>query len=121
MELHGIRQPGDHQVSALPPRQRLLRILDFPSCWDGQNTDSANHRTHVLFPDANGACPSGTRAVPQLRMTLTYTTPRTASFALDAFPEQLHNPVTDHGDFANVMSNQLMRFAVDCINRGRRC
>ena len=26
-----------------------------------------------------------------------------ASFALDTFPEQLHNPVTDHGDFVNVM------------------
>ncbi|MEU0483968.1 DUF1996 domain-containing protein [Streptosporangium sp. NPDC006013] len=106
----------------LCPRGSLLvRILDFPSCWDGQNTDSANHRTHVLFPDAGGACPSGTRPIPQLRMTLVYSTPRTASFALDAFPEQRHNPVTDHADFANVMPDRLMRFAVDCINRGRRC
>ena len=104
-----------------PRGSQVLRILDFPSCWDGRNTDSANHRTHVLFPDARGACPSGTKAIPQLRMTLTYVTPRTASFAVDAFPEQLHNPVTDHADFANVMSNQLMRAAVDCINRGRRC
>ncbi|MFF5113265.1 DUF1996 domain-containing protein [Streptosporangium sp. NPDC000509] len=106
----------------LCPRGSLLvRILDFPSCWDGQNNDSANHRTHVVFPDANGACPSGTRAIPQLRMSLFYATPRTASFALDAFPEQRHNPVTDHADFANVMPDRLMRFAVDCINRNRRC
>ncbi|MGS2643091.1 DUF1996 domain-containing protein [Streptosporangium sp. LJ11] len=104
-----------------PRGSQLVRILDFPSCWDGQNTDSANHRTHVLFPDANGACPSGTRAVPQLRMTLVYATPRTPSFALDAFPEQRHNPVTDHADFANLMPDRLMRFAVDCINRNRRC
>ncbi len=104
-----------------PRGSQLVRILDFPSCWDGQNNDSANHRTHVLFPDANGACPSGTRAIPQLRMTLTYATPRTASFALDAFPEQRHNPVTDHADFANLMPDRLMRLAVDCINRNRRC
>ncbi|MEU4404664.1 DUF1996 domain-containing protein [Streptosporangium sp. NPDC023963] len=104
-----------------PRGSQLVRILDFPSCWDGQNTDSANHRTHVLFPDANGACPSGTRAIPQLRMTLVYSTPRTPSFALDAFPEQRHNPVTDHADFANLMPDRLMRFAVDCINRNRRC
>ncbi|MFS1297774.1 DUF1996 domain-containing protein [Streptosporangium longisporum] len=104
-----------------PRGSQLVRILDFPSCWDGQNTDSANHRTHVLFPDAGGTCPSGTRAIPQLRMTLVYSTPRTPSFALDAFPEQRHNPVTDHADFANVMPERLMRFAVDCINRGRRC
>ncbi|MFF5209393.1 DUF1996 domain-containing protein [Streptosporangium sp. NPDC000396] len=106
----------------LCPRGSLVvRILDFPSCWDGQNTDSANHRTHVLFPDGNGVCPGGTRPIPQLRMILAYSTPRTPSFALDAFPEQLHNPVTDHADFANVMPDRLMRFAVDCINRGRRC
>ncbi|GII05128.1 hypothetical protein Pta02_71360 [Planobispora takensis] len=104
-----------------PRGSLLMRILDFPSCWDGQNTDSANHRTHVLFPDGNGACPAGTRPIPQLRMTLAYSVPRTASFAVDAFPEQLHNPVTDHADFANVMPDRLMRFAVDCINRGRRC
>ncbi|WP_344922333.1 DUF1996 domain-containing protein [Streptosporangium oxazolinicum] len=104
-----------------PRGSQLVRILDFPSCWDGRNNDSANHRTHVLFPDANGACPSGTKVIPQLRMTLTYATPRTASFALDSFPEQRHNPVTDHGDFANVMPDRLMRLVVDCINRNRRC
>ncbi|MFI7148179.1 DUF1996 domain-containing protein [Nonomuraea sp. NPDC050022] len=106
----------------LCPRGSLVvRILDFPSCWDGQNTDSANHRTHVVFPGQNGGCPQGTQAIPQLRMTLTYAVPQGQSFAVDAFPEQKHNPVTDHADFANVMPDNLMRFVVDCINRGRRC
>lgn len=105
-----------------PRGSRLVRILDFPSCWDGRNTDSANHRTHIVFPDASGACPAGTRAVPQLRITLTYRLPgRAQAFALDSFPEQLHAPITDHADFANVMPARLMRFAVNCINRGRRC
>jgi hypothetical protein len=105
-----------------PEGSRVTRILDFPSCWDGQNVDSANHRTHVVFPDRAGACPSGTRAVPQLRMTLTYDVPDQAqAFALDSFPEQLHAPVTDHADFENVMPDRLMRLAVDCINRGRNC
>ncbi|MFG1703603.1 DUF1996 domain-containing protein [Nonomuraea sp. M3C6] len=104
-----------------PRGSQLLRILDFPSCWDGQNTDSANHRTHVVFPGQNGACPQGTKAIPALRMTLAYTVPQGASFAVDAFPEQKHNPVTDHADFANVMPDRLMRTVVDCINRGRRC
>ncbi|MFI6501630.1 DUF1996 domain-containing protein [Nonomuraea typhae] len=103
-----------------PRSSQVVRLLDFPSCWDGQNTDSANHRTHVVFPQ-NGRCPQGTRAVPQLRMVLTYSVPQGASYALDAFPEQKHNPVTDHADFANVMPDRLMAFAVNCINRGRRC
>ncbi|MET9340208.1 DUF1996 domain-containing protein [Nonomuraea sp. NPDC003804] len=106
----------------LCPRGSLvLRVLDFPSCWDGQNTDSANHRTHVVFPGQGGACPQGARAIPQLRMILAYSVPQGPSYALDAFPEQLHNPVTDHADFANVMPDRLMAFVVNCINRGRRC
>ena len=40
---------------------------------------------------------------------------------MDSFPEQLHKPVTDHGDFINVMPDQLMSEAVDCINSGRNC
>ncbi|KAA9381487.1 DUF1996 domain-containing protein [Microbispora cellulosiformans] len=106
----------------LCPRGSLvLRVLDFPSCWDGQNTDSANHRTHVVFPARNGACPAGTRAIPQLRMTLAYSVPAGPSFAVDSFPEQRHNPITDHADFENVMPDRLMRSVVTCINRGLRC
>ncbi|SEG11031.1 protein of unknown function [Thermomonospora echinospora] len=112
-----------------PRGSRVARVLDFPSCWDGRNTDSANHRTHVVFPDRRtGRCPTGTRAVPQLRMTLTYSFTLRRSqirnglvYALDSFPEQSHSPLTDHADFVNVMPNSLMRRAVDCINRGRRC
>ncbi|GAA4148021.1 DUF1996 domain-containing protein [Actinomadura keratinilytica] len=111
-----------------PRGSRVTRVLDFPSCWDGRNTDSANHRTHVVFPNANGACPRGTRAIPQLRMTISYTINLSKAqirqgrvYAVDSFPEQLHNPVTDHADFENVMPDNLMRRAVSCINRGRRC
>ncbi|KUI61089.1 hypothetical protein VP1G_08259 [Cytospora mali] len=33
--------------------------LMFPSCWDGVNLDSTNHRSHVAYPDLviNGDCP----------------------------------------------------------------
>ncbi|EJT74004.1 hypothetical protein GGTG_07854 [Gaeumannomyces tritici R3-111a-1] len=33
--------------------------LMFPSCWDGQNVDSENHRDHVAYPDLvmTGTCP----------------------------------------------------------------
>src|SRR5690606_38555917 len=63
-----------------PRGSQVVRIADFPSCWDGQNTDSANHRTHIVFPDESGRCPQGTRAVPQLRITLTYRVPPGMSF-----------------------------------------
>jgi len=104
-----------------PRGSRLVRTFRFQSCWDGQNTDSANHRTHVAFAADDGSCPEGFRPVPQLVQRITYDLPRGVPFAVDSFPEQLHKPVTDHSDFINVMTDELMREAVACINEGRDC
>jgi hypothetical protein len=115
----GFRNRFTTKYPICPRGSQVQRVADFASCWDGQNIDSANHRTHVVFPDRRGACPAGTKAIPQLRITLTYDLPRGRVFALDAFPEVLHNPATDHNDFVNVMSDRLMQQAVDAINSGR--
>ncbi|WP_329398273.1 DUF1996 domain-containing protein [Streptomyces melanogenes] len=104
-----------------PQGSKVVRTFNFQSCWDGKNTDSANHRTHVAFAGKNGACPRGFKAIPQLQQRIVYAVPPGPGFAVDSFPEQLHKPVTDHGDFINVFSDQLMRKAVTCINTGRSC
>jgi hypothetical protein len=108
-----------------PEGSKVERIHDFPSCWDGKNIDSANHRTHIVFPDANGRCGRGFVAVPQLRVTLTYDIPHDVQVAgqykVDSFPEEHHNPVSDHDDFANVMSQRIMWRLVNCVNSGRTC
>lgn len=113
-----------------PQGSDVVRTFKFQSCWDGRNTDSANHRTHVAFAQADGSCPEGFKAIPQLVQRIVYdvdapslkdggrTTPL---FAVDSFPEQLHKPVTDHGDFINIFDESLMRDMTDCINDGRRC
>ncbi|MGW2859246.1 DUF1996 domain-containing protein [Streptomyces sp. NPDC001205] len=105
-----------------PQGSKVVRTFKFQSCWDGKNTDSANHRTHVAFADRSGACPAGFTAIPQLVQRIVYDLPAKAgAFAVDSFPEQLHKPVTDHGDFIDVFSDQLMGKAVNCINTGRSC
>ncbi|MFC9270354.1 DUF1996 domain-containing protein [Streptomyces zhihengii] len=111
-----------------PENSQVVRTFAFQSCWDGQNTDSANHRTHVAFADAGGRCPQGFRAIPQLVQRIVYDVPppvfdggNASVFAVDSFPEQLHKPVTDHGDFINVFDERLMNKMVSCINGGRRC
>ncbi|MFB8757382.1 DUF1996 domain-containing protein [Streptomyces nigra] len=113
-----------------PKGSDVVRTFKFQSCWDGQNIDSANHRTHVAFAAADGSCANGFKAIPQLVQRIVYdvdapslqdggrTTPL---FAVDSFPEQLHKPVTDHGDFINVFDEKLMSEMVDCINAGRTC
>lgn len=104
-----------------PEGSQVVRSFAFQSCWDGQNTDSANHRTHVAFAQDDGRCPKGFRAIPQLVQRIVYDVPPGPGFAVDSFPEQLHKPVTDHGDFINVFDDKLMRKVVSCVNDGRTC
>ncbi|MFD3585547.1 DUF1996 domain-containing protein [Streptomyces sp. NPDC058683] len=113
-----------------PSGSDVVRTFKFQSCWDGRNIDSANHRTHVAFAAADGSCAAGFQAIPQLVQRIVYDVDapslqdggRTVPlFSVDSFPEQLHKPVTDHGDFINVFDEGLMRKMVDCINSGRTC
>ncbi|MFR0356192.1 DUF1996 domain-containing protein [Streptomyces sediminimaris] len=119
-----------NQYPLCPQGSKVVRTFAFQSCWDGQNIDSANHRTHVAFADpASGACPNGFKAIPQLTQRLVYDvpTPTIANgqvknpYAVDGFPEELHKAITDHDDFISVMDQNLMNRVVDCINNGKQC
>ncbi|MET7984043.1 DUF1996 domain-containing protein [Streptomyces sp. NPDC005281] len=117
------------QYPICPRGSTVVRTFAFQSCWDGVNADSANHRTHVAFADAQGNCANGFKAIPQLTMRLVYgfRAPTLANgqiknaFAVDGFPEQLHKAATDHDDFINVFDDALMNKMVTCINNGQRC
>lgn len=104
-----------------PSGSDLVRILDFPSCWDGENLRSNAENEAVVFPEADGRCADGRVAVPQLRMTLTYDQPAGREFALDTFPEQQHSPRTDHGNYQSLLTGEQARTAATCINTGRAC
>lgn len=104
-----------------PEGSQVVRSFKFQSCWDGQNADSANHRDHVAFADENGNCQNGFQAIPQLQQRIVYDVPPGPGFALDSFPEQLHKPITDHGDFINVFDEGVMNEVVSCINDGKKC
>ena len=110
------------QYVLCPRGQLVQRVHDFAGCWNGVDLDSANHRTHVAFADATtGACPAGFKAIPQLRITLSYRVPASHAYAVDSFPDQQRKPVTDHFDFENVMPERLMTQLVACLNTGRTC
>ncbi|HEX7301461.1 DUF1996 domain-containing protein [Lentzea sp.] len=96
-----------------------LRTYDFGSCWDGNNTDSASHRTHVVFALAGGACPPKTFPVPRLRVTVGYDVPQGRPFAIDSFAEELRDPATDHAMFVNVMPEALMSEVTGHLNGAR--
>jgi hypothetical protein len=104
-----------------PAGSRLERILEFPSCWNGEDLFAKDQRSHMSFPRDDGSCKRGFKAIPKLRITLTYDRPNGRNFALDSFPDQRHNPKTDHSDFMNIASDQVLKFAANCINTGKNC
>ncbi|GHD21299.1 hypothetical protein GCM10010313_54720 [Streptomyces violarus] len=122
------RQSTD-KYTICPEGSSVVRTSNFQSCWDGQNIDSANHRTHVDFVEADGSCSNGFKAIPQLQVRLVYDVPAPQinngqvqnAFAVDSFPEQLHKPITDHNDFINFFEENTMNEMVQCINNGENC
>ncbi|RSN22834.1 hypothetical protein DMC63_07270 [Streptomyces sp. WAC 05977] len=113
------------QYPICPEGSDVKRVHTFPSCLDGDNIDSENHRDHIKYPDENGECANGLTAVPELTISLTYEIPRqiqvNGQYKVDSFPEEDHNPFSDHDDFANVMPDRIMDRLVDCVNEGRQC
>lgn len=104
-----------------PEGHDVIRAFDFPSCWDGRNTDSASHRDHTAFPASNGACPPETFPIPHLELVVSYDVPNGRPFAVDSFPEERRDPMTDHAMFVNAFPDDLMAKAVECVNDGRTC
>jgi len=103
------------------PGSAVLRTFDFPSCWDGRNTDSPSHRAHAEFPGSNGVCRPGTFPMPKLRVRVAYDVPAGRPYAVDSFPEQLRDPRTDHAMVVNVMPVGLMDRVTTCLNAGETC
>ncbi|MEU6306071.1 DUF1996 domain-containing protein [Streptomyces chartreusis] len=112
-----------------PEGSSVVRTSNFQSCWDGQNIDSANHRTHVAFVQGDGTCANGFQAIPQLQVRLVYDVQAPQiqngqvqnAFAVDSFPDQLHKAITDHNDFINFFDENTMNEMVQCINSGQDC
>lgn len=100
---------------------QLVRLLDYPSCWDGQNLDSANLRDHMAFPDEQGNCDNGFTPVPALRITLTYIPLEGRAFSIDSFPNEQHDPSTDHSDFENLATEDQSRRGAECMNNCEQC
>ena len=104
-----------------PAGSNLMRILDYPSCWDGQNLESKNFRDHMAFPDEQGNCSDGFQPIPALRITLTYDVRGGQNFQIDSFPNEQHDPRTDHSDFENLATEAQNNAGVECIRGNRQC
>ena len=56
--------PAIIATGACPLGSELRAKIDFPTCWDGQNIDVADHRSHVVMGTAPYNTPAGFRPCP---------------------------------------------------------
>jgi hypothetical protein len=114
----GERNRVTQRYPRCPAGQLVVRIFDFPSCWDARTTEAPGD---LVFPDATATCPAGTFAVPQLHEEISYDVPTGARYDIDTFSSERHSPLADHADYIEVMPPSLMQHVVACLNEGRHC
>jgi hypothetical protein len=119
LQLHRVRGPAaERQVPAVPGRHRRGAHLPLPELL-GRRRHRRRQPPHPCgLRRRRRLLPGRLARRPQLVQRIVYdvdapsladggrTTPL---LAVDSFPEQLHKPVTDHGDFVNVFGDGLMR------------
>ena len=68
----GVSSAHDASPPQCPASAPLRAVITFPDCWDGVNTDSKNHRSHMVN-SSQGLCPKTHPVhVPQLTFAVAY-------------------------------------------------
>ncbi|KAK3356539.1 hypothetical protein B0T25DRAFT_603019 [Lasiosphaeria hispida] len=80
MENSGTRSPESIEFPKGPCKVGIMANHRFPTCWDGVNLDTPNHRDHVAYPEvgtfeSGGRCPSTHPVkIPQLMLETVWDT-----------------------------------------------
>lgn len=101
-----------------PSSAPLRSVITFQDCWDGKNTDSDDHRSHVAN-SVDGACPDTHPVhIPQLTFAITYP----LSGAQPDLELASGDPITLHADFVNAWDQPaLEREIKNCLHRDAVC
>ena len=118
---------------------RLRMDIFFPSCWNGSDLDSADHKSHLAYPVSSGnrtVCPSS-HPVPIMRVSYHYAwgvlpdvyDPATRStrgwrLASDSYDASQSSPggMSLHGDWFNAWHPEALKAVLDfCIKGGLDC
>ncbi|MET7424652.1 DUF1996 domain-containing protein [Dactylosporangium sp. NPDC005555] len=114
---------GDYLGKAIPPScpagSSLIVRMQAPSCWDGRSLDSADHRSHVVWP-VKGGCPATNPVpLPMFEMKVPYKLPGGDTSGLRY---SSGNGASFHYDFMNGWdAARQAALVAHCINGGRQC
>jgi Tol biopolymer transport system component len=114
----GAKKPWRADIPTCPAGSDLAFRVNFPDCWNGRDTDSADHRSHVAYRTRTGVCPAThPRAVPQISMTVTFPDVGGGRLTLSS-----GSPFSGHADFLNAwQQSDLQDLIQSCLVRRRQC
>jgi len=101
----------------------LRAVISFPSCWDGDHTDSADHRSHMAYPTGSG-CPRGfSIRVPRLVIHVRYPVSNGQGYRLSSDAGfNMTNGRSLHADFFNSWKQATLATLVQaCLNGQGTC
>ncbi|MCC6223478.1 MAG: DUF1996 domain-containing protein [Thermoleophilia bacterium] len=113
----GVRPSAEPPACPDADRSGLRLHVRFPSCWDGTNLDSADHRSHMAYA-ARGRCPaSHPVSVPRLALNVRY--PVAGGDGIELASGGVYS---GHADFFNAWDESaLERLVGRCLNALRHC
>lgn len=100
--------------------------VEFPSCWDGRNLDSPDHRSHMSYSRGAEGCPSTHPvAIPVIKLNVRYLVERTDDaryWRLSSDNLSLPPGHSAHADWFNGWDSNVLRTWVrNCSQRAVNC
>jgi hypothetical protein len=99
-------------------------MLQFPTCWDGVNLDSPDHKSHVVYSDG-GSCPSThPKKIPNITYNIHYPVPNGTSHLRLASDNYVGGAggYSAHGDYMFAWNGEtLTKWFNNCIKARRDC
>ncbi|KAL6080551.1 putative Telomere repeat-binding zinc finger protein [Balamuthia mandrillaris] len=102
----------------IPTCEEALELfVRFPSCWDGLNRDSPDHKRHMAYPD-DGECPeTHPNRVPSLEVKIIFTCKGGPGTEISS-----GTPYSLHADFWNGWEDEAMEMRIrNCIWQTDKC
>lgn len=115
-------------IQDCPDGEDIYGVVSFPSCWDGENLDSADHRSHMAYRNYNNGwgryeCPS-THPVQLPEITeIFYYTPRSGEDSSRWYLSSdngARSGTTLHADWFGAWDNAVMERWMNGCLRGMR-
>ncbi|MEZ4866982.1 MAG: DUF1996 domain-containing protein [Caldilineaceae bacterium] len=99
-----------------PADSKLELLVNYPDCWNGQDLDSADHKSHMAYSEA-GACPATHPVVvPALQFKLRYAFAGEAGMRLAS-----GTGYTAHADFFNAWDPAALTNRIRCLHELIKC